>query len=168
MASHFKSTSNLTGHYSKKELEKRKRLEEAIKGDNDNIPIPKFIIQDPIAVEEFLRIKEELVKVGVATNVDSTLLGIYADSYSKYVQATENLEYEELVEEFTNKSGATNRVINPNVKLQQQYATMIMKISTLYGLDPASRGKIAHLQVEDDKDKQDPLMDLLKGLKGVG
>lgn len=167
MARPRKPTENLTGNYSKEDLEKRKRMEKAMKGDSDNIPIPKFIEKDDIAVEEFIRIRDELLKVGVATNVDSTLLGIYADSYSKYVQATESLEYEELVEEFTNKGGATNRVINPYVKLQQQYATMIMKISTLYGLDPASRGKIAHLQVEDDKEKDDPLLTLLKGLKGA-
>lgn len=167
MARPRKSAENLTGNYSQKDLEKRKKIEEAMKGDCDNIPIPKFIEKDDIAVEEFIRIRDELLKVGVATNVDSTLLGIYADSYSKYVQATESLEFEDLVEEFTNKSGATNRVINPYVKLQQQYATMIMKISTLYGLDPSSRGKIAHLQVEENKEENDPLLSLLKRLKGA-
>ncbi len=165
MARPRKSVDMLEGNYSKKELEERKRLEQAITGDSDNIPIPKFIESDPIAVEEFERIVEELLKVGVATNVDSTLLGIYADSYSKYYQATLQLQYEDLVDEFTNKAGATNRVISPYVKLQQQYATMIMKISAMYGLDPASRGKIAHLQIEDKDDKPDPVLTLLAGLR---
>lgn len=165
MARPRKVVSALEGNYSKKEIEQRKALEQAITGDCDNIPIPRFIEDDPIAVEEFERIVEELLKVGVATNVDSTLLGIYADSYSKYFQATEQLKYEDMVEEFTNKSGATNRVISPYIKIQQQYATMIMKISSMYGLDPASRGKIAHLQIDDEKDKTDPVLELLAGLK---
>ena len=78
----------LQGNYSKDFIKERLEQEKAITGDSDNIIIPKFIENDPIAVEEYLRIVEELKKVNLVTNVDSTMLGIYADSYSKYVEST--------------------------------------------------------------------------------
>lgn len=156
----------LQGNYSKDFIKQRLEQEKAITGDSDNIIIPKFIENDAIAVEEYLRIVEELKKVNLVTNVDSVMLGIYADSYSKYVESTLCMLNEPLVSEYTNKGGATNQVINPYIKIQQQYATMLMKISALYGLDPASRSKIAHLAPSDKEEKVDPLMDLLKGLKG--
>ena len=41
---------------------------------------------------------------------------------------------------------------------------MLMKISALYGLDPASRSKIAHLAPSDKEEKVDPLTEMLKAL----
>ena len=108
--------------------------------------------------------REELKKVNLVTNVDTTLLGIYADSYSKYVESTMCMT-QGLVIDYTNKGGEINQVINPYVKIQQQYATMLLKISSLYGLDPSSRSKIAHLQPSDKEEKSDPLLDLMSSLK---
>ncbi|MFR2314911.1 phage terminase small subunit P27 family [Terrisporobacter sp.] len=156
----------LQGNYSKEFLQKRLEQEKSITGDSDNIIIPKFIEKDEIAVEEYLRIVQELQKVNLVTNVDCTLLGIYADSYSKYVESTMCMLNEPLVTEYTNKGGATNPVINPYIKVQQQYATMLMKISSLYGLDPASRSKIAHLTPSNKEEEVDPLTAMLAELKG--
>lgn len=155
----------LQGNYSKDFIKERLEQEKAITGDSDNIIIPKFIENDPIAVEEYLRIVEELKKVNLVTNVDSTMLGIYADSYSKYVESTLCMSNEPLVTEYTNKGGATNPVINPYIKVQQQYATMLMKISAMYGLDPSSRSKIAHLAPSNKEEEVDPLKAMLDELK---
>lgn len=42
----------------------------------------------------------------------------------------------------------------------------MMKLSDRYGLDPASRSKIAHLSPSDKEEKVDPLMQMLNGLVG--
>ena len=73
---------------------------------------------------------------------------------------------EPLVVEYTNKGGETNSVANPYIKIQNQYMQMLMKISEKYGLDPSSRSKIAHLQPSDKEEKVDPLLDLMKKVKG--
>lgn len=166
MARPRKTCSALQGNLTKEQIKDRMEKEQAVTGDSDNIPVPVFILGDPIAEDEYNRVVEELLKVNIVTNVDSTLLGIYADSYSKYVQATRAMEDEPMVMEYTNKAGATNQVISPYIKIQQQYAQQIMKISTLYGFDPSSRSKIAHLQPSDKNEKTDPLADLLSGLRG--
>lgn len=166
MARPRKNVTALQGNYSKEMIQERLEQEKSITGDNDNIIIPLFIKDDEIAVEEFLRIVEELRKVNLVTNVDSTMLGIYADCYSKYVESTMAMSNEPLVIDYTNKGGETNSVPNPYIKIQNQYIQMLMKISTMYGLDPSSRSKIAHLQPSDKKEKVDPLLDLMKKVKG--
>lgn len=166
MARPRKNVTALQGNYSKEMIQERLEQEKSITGDSDNIIIPLFIRHDDVAVEEFLRIVEELKKVNLVTNVDSTLLGIYADCYSKYVESTMAMANEPLVVEYTNKGGETNSVANPYIKIQNQYMQMLMKISEKYGLDPSSRSKIAHLQPSDKEDKTDPLLDLMRKVKG--
>ena len=160
-----KNVTALQGNYSKEMIQERLEQERSITGDSDNIIIPLFIRHDNIAVEEFLRIVDELKKVNLVTNVDSTMLGIYADCYSKYVESTMAMANEPLVVEYTNKGGETNSVANPYIKIQTQYMQMLMKISEKYGLDPSSRSKIAHLQPTDKEEKVDPLLDLMKKVK---
>lgn len=166
MARPRKNVTALQGDYSKKVIQERIEQEKSITGDSDNIIIPLFIKHDEIAVEEYLRIVEELKKVDLVTNVDSTMLGIYADCYSKYVESTMAMANEPLVIDYTNKGGETNSVPNPYIKIQTQYMQMLMKISEKYGLDPSSRSKIAHLQPSDKEEKPDPLLDLMKKVKG--
>lgn len=161
-----KNVSALQGNYSKEEIKERLEQEQRITGDCDDIIIPRFIENDEIAVEEYLRITEELKKVNLITNVDCVLLGVYADSYSKFVEATVCMANEPLVIESTNRTGETSLNPNPYVKIQQQYAQMLMKISEKYGLDPSSRSKIAHLQPSNKEEEVDPLLDLMKKVKG--
>ena len=165
MARPRKNVTALQGNYSKEMIQERLKQEKSITGDSDNIIIPLFIRHDDVAVEEFLRIVEELKKVNLVTNVDSTLLGIYADCYSKYVESTMAMANEPLVVEYTNKGGETNSVANPYIKIQNQYMQMLMKISEKYGLDPSSRSKIAHLQPSNKEEEVDPLLDLMKKVK---
>ena len=166
MARPRKNVTALQGNYSKEMIQERLEQEKSITGDSHNIIIPLFIRHHDVAVEEFLRIVEELKKVNLVTNVDSTLLGIYADCYSKYVESTMAMANEPLVVEYTNKGGETNSVANPYIKIQNQYMQMLMKISEKYGLDPSSRSKIAHLQPSNKEEEVDPLVDLMKKVKG--
>lgn len=139
-------------------------LQEELIG-SDDIYIPDFIRDDEVAVKEYLRIVEELKKADLITSVDIGMLGIYADSYSKYVESTMCMRNQPLVIEYTNKGGETNPVANPYIKVQQQYAEKMMKISSSFGLDPASRSKITHLQPTNKEEEEDSLKTMLKALR---
>lgn len=165
MARPVSSVTSLQGHHSKEYIQDRLNKEKKLKGSSDNIKMPAFIIGDDIAEKEFNRIVEELKKVDLVTNVDSTILGLYADSYSKYYESTLALRNEPLVLENISKSGTTNAVPNPFIKIQQQYAAMLMKISSMYGLDPASRSKLAHLDPSDKEVQEDKLKEILSIVK---
>ena len=60
MARPRKNVTALQGNYSKEMIQDRLEQEKSITGDSDNVVIPLFIKHDEIAVEEFLRIVEEL------------------------------------------------------------------------------------------------------------
>lgn len=161
-----KNVTALQGHYSKKQIQDRLEREKSLVGDNDNIIIPLFIENDEIAVAEYKRIVEELKKVNLVTNVDTTMLGIYADCYSKYVESTLCMVDQPLLIDYTNKGGETNPIPNPYIKIQQQYMQLLMKISEKYGLDASSRSKLASVQPSDKEEKSDPLLDLMRKVKG--
>ena len=168
MARPRKSVNALQGAYTKEAMKERLAKEKAITGDSDSILPPKFIEDDDIALAEFYRVVDELKKVNIATNVDNVMLGVYANCYSLYYRATVEIGEQGLVTEYTNKGGATNPVINPYIKIQQQYMASLMKISEKFGLDPSSRAKIAHLQPPTDKEKvEDPLMALARKMNAV-
>jgi P27 family predicted phage terminase small subunit len=118
-----------------------KRLEGEIKPNTDKVKSPDWL--DETARKEWDRVVDELIELGLMTNVDVSALGIYCDTYSKYVQATEALNSGELVVEHTNKSGATNLVPSPFINIQNKYADIIKKFLAEFGLTPSARAKLA-------------------------
>lgn len=160
-----KSTASLQGTITKEQMKERLEVENQLKGNCDNIEAPEFIKLDEVALAKFEDLVRELKAVDVISNVDVDLLAIYCDSWSKYVKATKLLMMQSLVEEQENKSGCITKVQNPYIKIQQSYAQQMVKLSSLFGLSPADRSRIAHLAPSDKNEKADPLMELLSGLK---
>lgn len=159
-----KDTTALQGAYTKEALKKRVEEENRIKGNSDNLVAPDFIQLDEVALKKFDELVKELKAVDVIANVDVDLLAIYAESWSKYVRATKMLMAQSLVEEQENKSGALTKMQNPYIKIQQSYTQQLIKLASLFGLSPADRTRIAHLNPSDKNEKADPLMELLSTL----
>lgn len=163
-----KSTTALQGNVSKGEMKSRLETEKRITGNSDNIVAPDFIKEDEIALGKFNELVKELTNVGIITNVDTDLLAVYSDCWSKYVRATMMLSMQDMVEEQENKLGAVVKVANPYIRVQNQYSDKLLKLSSLFGLSPADRSKIAHLDPSDKEDKPDPLLDLINKIKKKG
>lgn len=164
MARPRKSTASLQGTLTKEQMEERVELENRLKGNADNLIPPDFIHLDEIALTKFNELVEQLTEVDVIANVDTDLLAVYADSWSKYIKATKMLAMQSMVEEQENKLGAVTKVQNPYIKIQQSYSQQLIKLASLFGLSPVDRSKIAHLNPSDKNEKEDPLMTLLSGL----
>lgn len=160
-----KNTASLQGTITKEQMKERLEIENQLKGNCDRIETPEIIQLDEVAKDKFESLVFELKEVGLLANVDVDLLAIYADSWSKYVKATKVLMCQSLVEEQENNSGVVTKIQNPYIKVQQSYAQQLVKLSSLFGLSPADRSKIAHLAPSDKNEKVDPLMELLSGLK---
>lgn len=163
-----KSSQALEGAYTKAEMEKRLDVENRLKGNKDRLTPPDFIEKDSIALAKFNSLIKELSEVDIINNVDIDLLAVYSDCWSKYVRATKLLALQDLVEEQENKMGMLVKTQNPYIKIQNTYSDKMMKISNLFGLSPADRSKIAHLNPSEKNEQTDPLMELLKGLKSNG
>lgn len=166
MARPRKSTASLQGAYTEDAMKERLELENRLKGKTDNLNPPDFIEMDEVALAKFNQLVEELTEVDVINNVDVDLLAVYANCWSMYVNATKILAVQSLVEEQETRTGAITKVQNPYTKVQTMYSDRLVKLASLFGLSPADRSKIAHLQPSDKNEQKDPLMELLSGLKG--
>ena len=164
MARPRKNIEALQGAYTKEAMQERLEQDKRLKGNKDKLIAPAFIENDQVALDKFNSLIRELSSCDLINNVDVDLLAVYADSWSKYMKATIMLSKQDMVEEQESKTGIT-KVQNPYIKIQQSYSQQLLKISNLFGLSPADRSKIAHLEPSSKEEKTDPLMDLLKGLK---
>ena len=160
-----KDTSALQGAYTKDAMKERLESENKLKGKTDKLLAPEIVKMDEVALAKFEDLVEELKEVDVIANVDVDLLGGYCTSYSGYVRATKMLMMQSFVEEQENKLGAITKIQNPYIKIQQSYLDRMVKIASLFGLSPADRTRIAHLNPSDKNQKSDPLLELLSGLK---
>lgn len=134
-------------HKTKKEIEERKERE--IKPSIENVRCPDWL--DNNGKKEWDRIVEDLVSLGLLSNIDVSQLAIYCDAYAKYIQATNEINKFGLVIKHTNKSGATNIVTNPYVQIANKYADLVNKYCTEFGMTPSSRAKISISKVEQKK-----------------
>jgi phage terminase small subunit len=90
----------------KKEIEQRKEAEQKLQPKQDNIRCPSWL--DKEAKKEWKRIVNDLKELNLLTNIDVAVLALYCDAYSKYVQATENINAQGVTIEYTNKAKETN------------------------------------------------------------
>lgn len=137
-------------HLTKKQIEQRKKNEP--KFNADKIRCPAWLKTDPVAKKEWNRITKELKAAELITNVDVTALAVYCDTYSKYIEATEELNKTDLTLVYTNKFGAENIIEHPLVRISRGYAELMKKYITEFGLTPASRAKIAIPKKEKEED----------------
>lgn len=165
MARPRKNSVALQGAYTKDQMEERLQQEKRLQGSSDRIEPPDFLLEDEVGLRKFEELVRELTASEVINNVDCDLLAVYCDSWSKYVNATKQLAIQETIEYQENKLGTMSKVINPYVKIQNTYSDKMMKISSLFGLSPADRSKIAHLDPSSKEQEVDPLTELLNGLK---
>ena len=165
MARPRKDTSALQGAYTKEAMKERLENENRLKGKTDKLIAPEIVKIDEVALAKFEELVEELKEVDVIANVDVDLLGGYCTSYSGYVRATKMLMMQYLVEEQENKLGAITKMQYPYIKVLHSYLDRMIKIASLFGLSPADRTRIAHLNPSDKNDKPDPLLELLNGLR---
>ena len=63
-------------------------------------------------------------------------------------------------------NGAENTKKNEWYSIQQTALNNMIKLSSLYGFDPSSRAKIAHLQPTSKEEVEDPLVALAKKMNG--
>ena len=126
-----------TGKISKQEKVNRKVQEGKIKLDRATLEegAPQWL--NPVAAEEFNRVVAEAKKINLYDNLDLVILAIYADNYSRYIEASKKtLEYGLTAQ----SRGAFT--VSPYVEVADKAATQILKCSTKLGLSTTDRLKL--------------------------
>lgn len=153
-----------TGHRTKEEIQQRQEAEERLKGNSNKIHIvPKWLCKD--GKKEYKRLVAELENTNILTNVDIGVVAICADAYVKMNQANEIIKKEGMLIEYTNKAGATNISKHPALEVYAKYNDIYKKYLVEIGLSPSSRAKLSLINIENNNEKEDPLLKILRGDK---
>ena len=79
-----------SNHITKEEAKKRRKQEERMKGRSDNIEAPSYLTDDQ--KEEFYFISDQLVGLGIFSNLDVDNLARYIDSRDEYIKVTKAMQ----------------------------------------------------------------------------
>lgn len=150
-----------TKHLTQEEQINKEFEEEFAKTERDQLEKPPTWLRDNLAKKEWKRLVEQLKSLEVIGNLDINNLGAYCNAYSSYVEATKNLKKESMLIHYTNKSGATNKIEHPYLRIQLKYSDEMRKYSALLGLSVDSRLKMASiLNKKIDSDIEDEFGDI--------
>ena len=152
MARPKKVLDNMTGHWTKEQIEQKKAEENLIKIDAKNIQAPSWL-KGKIAKAEFNRLAKLLLEIEVVNELDITSLAVYCENYERLIKVTKELETEELV---------INGRINPKMKLKLQLQDELRKLGNELGINLSARLKFASVKVQEEKDE---LLDILNSQK---
>ncbi|WP_424769435.1 phage terminase small subunit P27 family [Paenibacillus sp. sgz302251] len=146
-------------HFDKETIEQRKEQEAAVRPSDNKTDCPDWLT-DKVARKEYRRIAKELNNINLLTNLDITTLAQYCQAYSLYLSATKELEGKPMVIEQTNKSGFTNLIEHPLIRIQFKYSDEMKKHATQMGLTISSRLKLVVPKKDDaPKNKFDEFLD---------
>lgn len=119
----------------KKEKINRKIQEEKLKIDRDQLIAPTFL--DEIAKEEFYRVVDETAKIDVLDNLDLSILAMYCNAYSQYIEVNEQIRNTMPALRYNDKGRSS-----PLINIQDKLAKQILSYSSKLGLATTDRLKL--------------------------
>lgn len=141
------------GHLTiEQQLEKEQKEKIIAVGKEDLETAPAWLI-NATARAEFNRLVHEFDKIDIIGNLDVNNLGAYCNAYAFYLDATEQLKNEDLIIIKPLPNGSKQRIANPLIKIQSNYADEMRKFGAKVGLDITSRLKSAGEKVDKEDAK---------------
>lgn len=145
MARPRKTMETATGKIGKENIKERQEQEEKIKIDNKNLKAPAYLQET--AKIEFSRVVEEAKKIGILDNLDLSILVIYSNAYSQYLEITQEIEKMEQPYRYVTE----DYKISPLINAQDKVIKQIMSCSTKLGLATTDRLKLIVPKKEESK-----------------
>lgn len=98
---------------------------------------------DIVAKKEWNRLAPDLIRLGLLTIADVTLFEAYCLCHSRIVQAQKDLKKaKSLTYEHTNKAGAGNVIVRPEVTIIQKESIILKALASEFGCTPAARSRM--------------------------
>lgn len=150
-----KSVATQSAKMGKEEREARLKIEQSLKGDDDNIIAPDYLTESQ--QNTFYYIKTQLEKSGILSNLDVFIL-------SNTSIAIDRIQYYETkINEEQGKREPDFMAIRDLVKLKDSYVKDLNRYTNELSLSPQSRAKLASINFNAKKDEEDPLLQLIGG-----
>ena len=119
---------------------------------------PEYLNED--AKKEWYVIIKEYQKLGMISNLDLGILGLYCNEISIYIEMTNKLRDKDRVMVFKNPDGTVKYAAQvPYQKIANDALAKALKIASEFGLTPSSRTKI---DTGQNLDNDDPFLEFLK------
>lgn len=130
------------GHLTQKERIELELKEDMVKSSSENIKPPTWL-KDNFAKKEFKKLASLLKDIGILSKLDINNLAGYCISFSRYIQATTELQGKDLTVQKLLPNGSYTTVENPLVKICKTYADEMRKFAGLVGLTLDSRMRVS-------------------------
>jgi P27 family predicted phage terminase small subunit len=112
-----------------------------------------------VAKTEWKRIVKEVKAIGLLTSVDRAALTAYCESWSRYVEASENIQkFGSVI-----KSPNGYPIINPYVSIANKALEMIFKYGVEFGFTPSSRSRLHVNPVQQVAGSEDEFAEFIDG-----
>lgn len=134
-----KSAGVATGKIGKEAIQAKLKQEEKLKLPRNDLTPPSWL--DAFAAEEFSRVVDAAGKINLLDNLDLSILAIYSNAYSRYVESTIFINETGITGGRETKYG-TYEVVSPYVLAQEKFVKQIMQCSTKLGLATTDRLKL--------------------------
>lgn len=152
MARPCKSVNAMSKKLTKEEKEVRKETENKLKGEADKISPPKYLNKNQKKI--FRNIVKELKESGILGNLDIYILSTCAIS----------LDRMQTIEGKINEK--PDLIYSKDLRLaNDKYTKDFFRCCNELSLSPQARAKFANINLEAEKEKEDPLLKVLRGDK---
>lgn len=148
MARPRKTMAVSTGKIGKEKIQERQAQEKELKLDKLGLLAPGYLTS--IGQDEFTRVVEEAKKIDILDNLDLSVLGIYANAYSQYVEITQELQQTDKATRYV----TGDNKISPLINAQDKVIKQIMSCSSKLGLATTDRLKLIVPQKEEPTDNK--------------
>lgn len=140
-----------TGHIKVVDYQRRVMEEESVAAGVDELERPPVWLADAAAKKEWKRLVPQLIRLGIAGNLDRNNLGGYCNAYSAYMKATKELKKAHLLVERVTKYG-TQLVENPLINIQKKYSEEMRRYAALCGLTIDARLKAGAAKIDQQEE----------------
>ena len=153
-----------TKKVSKKERERRIKIESELVGDRDLLSTPPDHLNE---IEEgiYLELVEPLLHIKALANADREIIAICANAKYRMIQANDLIEeHGLLVMKENTKTHQVELVENPAIKTFKTYEGIFNRNMTAIGMSASARSKFAaNVETETKENKLDSILSNLRG-----
>lgn len=134
---------------SNEERKRRIENERILRGNNDKLKPPNFLINEGKKIYKWL--VNETVEAETFGNIDKFILELFSDTYATW---------KELSEMYHNEQDFEKR--EKIDKMKKRYTDQLPRLMNELGLTPSTRAKIGAMNLDKKNEENDPVAQLLR------
>lgn len=151
---------NRDRNHTKAEIEKMQKTEEALGGNSEKVSdVPDYL--SDLGKEYYSFITKEMEVSGVLKNLDIPIVVQISETLAMIRECDLDINKDGLFYMEPDRNGRDIKKKNPAVDIRDKSVSQFKQLATQLGMTPASRSNLASLNIEKQKEEEDPLAKIL-------